>query len=203
LLEQINELVGSIKVREFTAPSDADTLRILEHIKHLLPGKTFFLPDSLKSHFMATPSVIAQTLYKKITENNMDPKTNRLVSTFFSAEPTGVTKFALINDKQEQVSEYRIKVLNGENRVLAGAAQGGANAAMGHLDNPLRGGIDLSAQDSALRVEKDVNGGVKVDVDPAMIARVEREGLPEVDPVIINMQPADMRSMFGLDIINK
>ncbi len=203
LLEQINTLMDSIKVREFTAPSDSDLARILEHIKQLLPGKTFLLPDSLKSHFMATPSVIAQALYKKITRTNMDPETNRLVSTFFSAEPTGVTKFVLINDKQEKVSEYRIKLLNGEKRVLEKAAQAGANAAMGHLDNPLRGGIDLSAQDSALRVEKDANGGVKVNVDPAMFARVEREGLREVDPVIINMQPADMRSMFGLDIINK
>src|SRR5262249_43487594 len=59
------------------------------------------------------------------------------------------------------------------------------------------GGIDLSQQDSALHVEKDANGGVKVNVDPALIARVEREGLPEVVPVIINMQPADVRTLFG------
>ncbi len=61
----------------------------------------------------------------------------------------------------------------------------------------MRGGIDLSQQDAALRVEKDANGGVKVNVDPALIARVEREGMPEVIPVIINMQPADIRSLFG------
>ncbi len=59
------------------------------------------------------------------------------------------------------------------------------------------GGIDLSQQGAALHIEKDANGGVKVDVDPALIARVEREGMPEVIPVIINMQPADMRSLFG------
>jgi hypothetical protein len=59
------------------------------------------------------------------------------------------------------------------------------------------GGIDLSQQDAAMHVEKDANGGVKVDVDPALIARVEREGMPEVVPVIINMRPADIRSLFG------
>ncbi len=34
-------------------------------------------------------------------------------------------------------------------------------------------------------------------VDSALIARIEREGMPEVVPVIINMQPADIRSLFG------
>ncbi len=62
-----------------------------------------------------------------------------------------------------------------------------------------RGGIDLSQQDAALRVEKDANGGVVVNVDPALIARIEREGMPEVVPVIINMQPADIRSLFGVE----
>jgi hypothetical protein len=65
--------------------------------------------------------------------------------------------------------------------------------------NAFPGGIDLSQQDAALRVTKDANGGVKVDVDPALIARVEREGMPEVVPVIINMQPADIRSLFGVE----
>jgi len=60
------------------------------------------------------------------------------------------------------------------------------------------GGIDLSQQDAALHVEKDANGGVKVNVDPALIARIEREGMPEVVPVIINMRPADIRSLFGV-----
>jgi hypothetical protein len=61
----------------------------------------------------------------------------------------------------------------------------------------INGGIDLSQQDSALHVEKDANGGVKVNVDPALIARVLHDGMPEVVPVIINMQPADIRSLFG------
>ncbi len=60
------------------------------------------------------------------------------------------------------------------------------------------GGIDLSQQDAALQVTKDANGGVKVSVDPALIARIEREGMTEVDPVIINMQPADIESLFGV-----
>jgi hypothetical protein len=61
------------------------------------------------------------------------------------------------------------------------------------------GGIDLSQQDSALKVTKDANGGVKVNVDPALIARIEREGMPELVPVIINMSPADIRSLFGVE----
>jgi len=66
------------------------------------------------------------------------------------------------------------------------------------LTNPTRGGIDLSQQDAALHVEKDPNGGVKVTVDQALIARIERDGMPEVDPVIIDMQPADIKSLFGV-----
>jgi len=62
------------------------------------------------------------------------------------------------------------------------------------------GGIDLSQQDSALQVTKDVNGGVVVNVNPALIARIEREGMPEVDPVIINMQPADIKALFGVEV---
>ncbi len=60
------------------------------------------------------------------------------------------------------------------------------------------GGIDLSQQEAALHVEKDANGGVKVSVDRALVARIEREGMDEVDPVIIDMRPADARSILGL-----
>jgi hypothetical protein len=60
------------------------------------------------------------------------------------------------------------------------------------------GGIDLSQQDAAMRIVKDANGGVTVNVDPALIARVEREGMKEVIPVIINMQPADMHAILGV-----
>jgi hypothetical protein len=67
------------------------------------------------------------------------------------------------------------------------------------LANPwVQSGIDLSQQGSALHVVKDANGGVKVDVDPALIARVEREGMSEIDPVIIGMRPADIQSLFGV-----
>jgi len=59
------------------------------------------------------------------------------------------------------------------------------------------GGIDLSQQESALHIEKDPNGGVKVDIDPALIAQVEREGLKEVVPVIIGEHPANPQVLFG------
>ena len=64
----------------------------------------------------------------------------------------------------------------------------------------VEGGIDLSQQDSAMHIVKDANGGVTVDVDPALIARVEREGMLEVDPVIISMRPADIQSLFGINV---
>jgi len=65
----------------------------------------------------------------------------------------------------------------------------------------VEGGIDLSQQDSALHVTKDANGGVKVTVDPALIARIEREGgMHEVVPVIINMQLADTKALFGTSL---
>ena len=65
----------------------------------------------------------------------------------------------------------------------------------------IRGGIDLSQQDSAMRITKDASGGVQVDVDPALIARVERDGMTEVDPVIIGMRPADIQSLFGVIVL--
>ena len=60
----------------------------------------------------------------------------------------------------------------------------------------VQGGIDLSEQDSALQVTKDANGGVRVNVDQALIARIEREGLSEVVPVIINMRATDIQTLF-------
>jgi len=76
-----------------------------------------------------------------------------------------------------------------------------AQVAAESTDSAMRGGIDLSQQDAAMRVTKDANGGVKVDVDPAEIARVERYGLSEVDPVIIGMRPANIQAIFGVKIL--
>jgi hypothetical protein len=66
-------------------------------------------------------------------------------------------------------------------------------------DKAMYGGIDLSGQGAALHMVKDANGGVEVNVDPSLIARVEREGMSEVVPVIINMRPADIKSLFGVE----
>ncbi len=62
------------------------------------------------------------------------------------------------------------------------------------------GGIDLQDTEAGLTVSRDVNGGVKVTVDPAMIERVRREGLKVINPVIINMTPMtapDLRLLLG------
>jgi len=79
-------------------------------------------------------------------------------------------------------------------KVVGKRTKSGSDAAM-------NGGIDLSQQGSALHITKDANGGVKVDVDPALIARVEREGMSEIDPVIIGMRPADIQSLFGVKVL--
>ncbi len=61
------------------------------------------------------------------------------------------------------------------------------------------GGIDLNAANMGLVVEKDVQGGVKVTFDPAMIERIRRDGVQSVVPVIINITPiADIRPLLGL-----
>ncbi|MBF0511746.1 MAG: hypothetical protein HQL13_05380 [Candidatus Omnitrophica bacterium] len=74
------------------------------------------------------------------------------------------------------------------------------SAAMANISSVApTGGIDLSQQDKAMRVEKDANGGVKVYVDPALIAAVERAGvLHEVDPVIVGWKPVDIRVVLGV-----
>ncbi|MBF0511587.1 MAG: hypothetical protein HQL13_04570 [Candidatus Omnitrophica bacterium] len=64
------------------------------------------------------------------------------------------------------------------------------------LAQTLDGGIDLSQQDSAMHITKDANGGVKVTVDKAFMAQVEREGLRRAVPVIIYTQLADMKSLY-------
>jgi len=68
------------------------------------------------------------------------------------------------------------------------------NPAMGAL--PF-GGIDLSREDAAMRISRDPNGGVVVDVDPALVARAESQGMSEVIPVIVSMQREDANSIFG------
>jgi len=59
------------------------------------------------------------------------------------------------------------------------------------------GGVDLSQTNNALRVSRDANGGVKIDVNPLWVARVEREGIKEVDPIIIGMKPTDIQVLLG------
>ena len=87
-------------------------------------------------------------------------------------------------------------MIGNKKEVMAGQ---GSTTALKDKDQTNLGGIDLSQQDAALHVVKDANGGgVVVNVNPALIARIEREGMPEVVPVIINMRPADIRSLFGV-----
>jgi len=49
------------------------------------------------------------------------------------------------------------------------------------------GGIDLNDANMAMSVAKDANGGVKISFDPAMVARIRKDGVSSVVPVIINV----------------
>jgi hypothetical protein len=63
------------------------------------------------------------------------------------------------------------------------------------------GGIDLNTVNMGMTVTKDANGGVQVNFDPAMIARIRQEGVQSAVPVIINVTPmssAQIRPLLGL-----
>ena len=63
------------------------------------------------------------------------------------------------------------------------------------------GGIDLNTADMGMTVVRDANGGVKVNVDPAMLARVRIHGLGRVEPFIIQMQAmtsGEINPLLGL-----
>jgi hypothetical protein len=70
----------------------------------------------------------------------------------------------------------------------------------------VQGGIDLTNAGSGITVTKDAQGGVKVDFDPALIARIKQEGVQSAVPVIINvtlMSPAQIRPLLGFDLNNQ
>ena len=67
-------------------------------------------------------------------------------------------------------------------------------------DNPksVQGGIDLT-KGTGLRIEKDANGGVKVSFDQALVARICREGVRSVVPVVISVTPvSSVLPLLGL-----
>jgi len=138
-----------------------------------------------------------------------------------TASLAGEVLSVLINDIEQQIKERwidtRVREQAEEPRVererkekeakKQGIIQGwesllsqDPNSAMTGKPKAFPGGIDLSQQDSAMTVTRDANGGVKVDINPALIARIEREGMPEVDPVIIGMRPVDLKTLFGVGV---
>jgi len=63
------------------------------------------------------------------------------------------------------------------------------------------GGIDLNSANMAMTITKDVNGGVKVNFDPAMIAQIRQKGVYSAIPVIISvttMSQAQLRPLLDL-----
>jgi len=69
-------------------------------------------------------------------------------------------------------------------------------------NNPaMRGGIDLNTSNGMQwKVSKD-GQGVEMNVDPAMIARIQREGIDSLSPVIFRITPvANVWSLVGLQV---
>jgi hypothetical protein len=64
---------------------------------------------------------------------------------------------------------------------------------------PLRGGIDLNTTNGMQwKVSRD-GRGVEMNIDPAMIERIRREGIDSLSPVILRMTPVtSIWSLMGL-----
>ena len=63
------------------------------------------------------------------------------------------------------------------------------------------GGIDLNTANMGMTVTKDANGGVEVNIDPAMIERIKAQGIQSADPIIIRITPitaAEIRPLLGI-----
>jgi hypothetical protein len=72
-------------------------------------------------------------------------------------------------------------------------------AAIANVVKPeVQGGIDLNTSAMGWKIRKDGNG-VEMDIDPAMIARVRREGIDSLSPVIFRITPVtSIWSLVGL-----
>jgi len=125
----------------------------------------------------------------KLNELMRDPKLRNVLLRIIPSKGVMIPR-PLIN---KMSNKFLVRAIYWPNSSIT-VAQGHNQA----IDKAMRGGIDLSQQDSALHVSKDANGGVQVNVDPALIARVEREGLAEVDPIIIGMRRANVQALFGV-----
>ena len=54
------------------------------------------------------------------------------------------------------------------------------------------GGIDLTQADSGITVNKDAQGGVTVNLNPALIARIRKQGIQSAVPVIVDLHRITM-----------
>jgi len=123
----------------------------------------------------------------------------------FLSDPGNYSGHDILGDMRFVLKEFRILIAGHQEPAINGYLIKGIGSLSKAIeerkgaaaDAAMRGGIDLSQQDAAMHVTKDANGGVKVSVDPALIAKVEREGMPELDPVIIDMEPVNIKFLFG------
>ena len=116
-------------------------------------------------------------------------------------EPLGVGKAIETSAKQAYVFTGR----DGSGRVVVFSGSGIGNGTVltvadraALAQTPFtRGGIDLNTSNGMQwKVNKDGNG-VEMDIDPAMIERVRREGIDSLSPVVLRITPvADIQSLY-------
>jgi hypothetical protein len=66
-----------------------------------------------------------------------------------------------------------------------------------------RGGIDLNTANMGMTVTRNSQGGVKVNFDPDMIARIRQQGIQSAVPIIIDVHMisiADIRPLLGFNL---
>ena len=73
------------------------------------------------------------------------------------------------------------------------------HAQFGQVEDRTKGGIDLNTSNGMQwKISKD-GKGVEMNIDPAMIARIRREGIDSLSPVILRMTPvASIWPLMGL-----
>ncbi len=168
-----------------------------------------------KKGWMVKAEDLGSNQRKLIIEKKEDGKIISYIRNF----PTDLTAYELANRFRNEIDT--IKNVNGKSidsmverfsdfamsKSFAGQGARSTDASINkglttdsaHSSSP--GGIDLNSANMGMSVMKDVNGEVKVNFDPAMIARIKVQGIFSAEPVIIQITPLNimqMRPLLGL-----
>ena len=89
-----------------------------------------------------------------------------------------------------------------KNEMMTAELSEASQTTVGRSENSaMKGGIDLTTADQGMTVTRDAQGGVKVNLDPAMIARIRRQGIQSAIPFILDIHRiplADFGFLLGL-----